>query len=274
MTRITLTLTRSGRDVSTPRMVSSRRSSRSSTALDYKALSSGERRERRSEIEEPPRKRRRTRETVYKTFDFASSSFSSDEDEEIDDRQLPDKRRSSARLHAADATPEGKRTDNGRKVNRTTATPTKVFTNGKSRKVGRAFSPSSAVSGASSDELTSSRTLLTPSKRQAQSGSNIKSEKPVTNFNKRLNEGMGHNAKKTPSKVQVEAEPVGASPPRSKSKRSGQDPSAAEFERIKRHILGKLCARIPISLTGKAVDISKYPLNTVRRLIEGIFMKS
>jgi len=250
------------------------RSSRSSTALDYKALSNGERKERKSEIEERPRKRQRTRDKARETFDFASVSSSFDEDEENDDPQLPHKRRSSARLHAADATPEVKRTDNGRKVNGTPATPSKVLTNGKSRKVGRAFSPSPAVSAASSDELTSSRTPLTASKRQARSGSNIKSEKPVTDFNKRLNEGTGHNANNAPANVQVEEEPVEASPPRSKSKRSGQGPSAAEFERIKQHILGKLCARIPISLTGKAVDISKYPLHTVQRLMEGTFMKS
>ena len=256
-------------------MVSSRRSSRSSTALDYKALSNGQRKERKSEIEDSPRKRQRTKENAHKIFAFASSSSSSaGEDEENDDPQLPNKRRTSARLHAVNATPEVKRTDNGRNVNGTNAGPLKVFSIGKSKKVGRALSPSPAVSDASSDELTSYRTPLTLSRRQTQSRSIIKSVQPVSSFNKRLNEVTGKNATKTPAQVKAEEETVPAPSPLSKSKKSGQGPSAAEFERIKHHVLGKLCGRTPISLTGKAVDISKYPSNTIEMLMEGTFMKS
>jgi hypothetical protein len=245
-------------------MVASRRSSRSSIVMEYKALSTGKRqRERKSSVSEPAPKRQRTRNNHLKIFDFASASDDEDEDEENDDPQSPDKRRSSARLNSAKATPEMKKNGTGQKVSVSVVIDTPMkSTNGKSGS-GRGRSPCPVVSNPSSDEPSSSRTPLTPSKRYAQPHSIPKSGKKVSNLTKKLSEVTETKVQKTPVEVKVEGENIPISTARSKTSRSAKTPPPVEFERIKHHVLSKLCGRTPIRLIGKAATISKYPPTTV-----------
>jgi hypothetical protein len=237
--------------------------------MDYKALSTGKRpRERAPSVSEPTPKRQRTKNDHRKIFDFDSE----DEDEENDDPQSPDKRRSSARLNSAKATPEVNKNGTGRKMSTSVVidTPSKS-TNG-TRRSTRGRSPSPAVSDASSDELTSSRTPLTPSKRYAQPHSIPKSGKKVSNLNKKLSEVNETKAPETPAKVKVEDEAMPVSKTRPKKTRSANALASTEFEQIKHHVLSKLCGRTPIPLIGNAAIISKYPQPKFR-LTAGTFTR-
>jgi hypothetical protein len=82
---------------------------------------------------------------------------------------------------------------------------------------------------------------------------------PATSFEKKLaaiTKGSRGNEPKQESTRPPGSVTVNGS--RGKSKQSGKAPKQRELESIKSHVLGKLCGRIPIPLTGKPASLAEY----------------
>jgi hypothetical protein len=240
-------------------VASSRNSSR---VLEGEIKAKAKRKKGSPSPEGPPRKRLRKDTGVF--------DFTSDSDENDTPAVNGHKGTSSNGLVG----PDSKRKGPIRRVNDDTSSRPAV--NGHSKLPRERRSPSLSPSDISSDEIDkiSPRDPITPTKVPTRTSENTKSSKkkppsinglaksiPQTSFNKRLvgvvAQGKEEKAKRNGTVAPSAAVTVAV--PRSKTKSAlPKGPTAKELDSIKAHVLGKLCGRIPIPLTGKSEKVAEY----------------
>lgn len=211
---------------------------------------------------ESPKKRRRKNEDI---FAFGSDS-------ECGDTPTVNgygKRFSKGRLNGPP-----KRNEDGTQSMTNGGTPSRS-TGTRDSKPSRKSSPSPVPSESSSDPLTSQRTPITPTKQPIQSPKKTQSSKrksavannfdiptiptPATSFEKKLAAiTKGSREKKLNQESTRPRKTVTFNDSRASSEPSVNAPKQGELESIKSYVLGKLCGRNPIPLTGKPAGLAEY----------------
>lgn len=243
-------------------MVASRH--KSSKTLEEEVKVKAKRKKRSASPEEPPNKRLRKDTDIY--------DLASDSDENSGLVVNRSKKRSTNGIQRK-GTPDRKKKASRKTVNGDTLS--RRAANGNSR-LSHESSPSLDPSEYSSDDIdkASPRGHITPTKVPSQTSTQSKPSKvkgssvngnpksiPRTSLNQRFVEvavaAKEDKKKETQHKKVTPSKAVTVNGTHTKSKSSRKSPTAEVLDSIKAHVLGKLCGRIPIPLTGKPLKVAE-----------------